>query len=191
MISVPRFTHRPRLILVMCLAFVGLGAVLTTHVLGALKAGGTNEARAEPAPSQQRAAGPAGQHQTVLIRAEVREVRKVLLQVKQIAEWNPAFLTIAGPAIARIGEPHPIRVRGGLSGQFQYDLIDPDRIESSWRVPGFRETNYWTLQAADGHNTMVTHGFTQSGSLAKLLRGATRGVAELRVARLKTRVEAP
>lgn len=127
---------------------------------------------------------------TVLIHGDVREVREVLLQVSDIAEWNPAFLSIAGSSTARIGEPHPIRVRGGFTGHFQYDLIDRDRIETSWQVPGLRETNYWELTATGGHSTTATHGFTQTGPVAKLLRNATREVADLRLARLKERVEA-
>jgi hypothetical protein len=129
------------------------------------------------------------QQKTARIQADVRDVREVLLEAAQVADWNPAFLSIAGSPSARVGDPHRIRVRGGLSGHFQYDLISPDRIESSWQVTGFHETNYWLLQAVD-HSTVVTHGFTQRGPLASLLRGATAGVAELRLARLKTRVEA-
>lgn len=127
---------------------------------------------------------------TVLIQSGVPQVREVLLQVAQVAEWNPAYLSIAGSPTARVGEPHPIRVRGGLSGHFQYDLIDSDRIESSWRVPGLRETNHWQLQHVGDRGTAVTHGFAQSGPLAALLRGATGEVAKLRLLRLKARVEA-
>ncbi len=129
------------------------------------------------------------QQETVLITADVREVREVLLQVAEIAEWNPAFLSIAGSSTARVGDPHRIRVRGGLSGRFQYDLISAERIDTSWRVPGLRETNHAKLQATADQATMVTHGFTQTGPLATMLRNATRGVAELRLARLKARVE--
>ena len=130
------------------------------------------------------------QQETVVINADSCEIREVLWQVQSLAHWNPAFLSITGSPTARIGEPHPIRVRGGLTGHFQYDLIDLDRTEMSWQVPGLRETNHWQLQAADKHSTLVTHGFTQTGPLGTLLRGATRGVATLRLERLKTRVEA-
>jgi hypothetical protein len=126
----------------------------------------------------------------VLINADACEIREVLWEVQSLAEWNPAFLSITGSSTARIGEPHQIRVRGGLSGHLQYDLINLDRTEMSLRVPGLRETNHWQLQATHGHGTLVTHGFTQTGPLAKLLRGVNQGVAELRLARLKTRVEA-
>jgi hypothetical protein len=126
----------------------------------------------------------------VLIETNAREVSEVLLQVAQLAQWNPAFVSIAGSRTARVGEPHPIRVRGGLSGHFQYDVIHPDRIESSWGVPGFRETNRWQLHPAAGQSTVVTHGFAQSGLLAALPRRSTGRVAELRLARLKARVEA-
>jgi Polyketide cyclase / dehydrase and lipid transport len=130
------------------------------------------------------------QQGNVLIQTNARHVSDVLLQVTQLARWNPAFLSITGSPTAAVGEPYPIRVRGGLSGQFQYDVIDPDRIESSWRVPGFRETNHWRLHPAADQMTVVTHGFAQSGPLAALLPRAGDRVAELRLARLKEHVEA-
>jgi hypothetical protein len=130
------------------------------------------------------------QQEHVLIQTNARDVSEVLLQVEQLAQWNSAFLSIAGSPTACIGEPHPIRVRGGLSGHFQYDVINPDRIESSWQVPGFRETNHWQLHLAADQSTLVTHGFAQSGPFAALAGRATGRVAELRLARLKARVEA-
>ena len=108
------------------------------------------------------------QQATVLINAHACEIREVLWQVQSLADWNPAFLSITGSPTARIGEPHPIRVRGGLTGHLQYDLINLDRTEMSWQVPGLHETNHWQLHAADGHGTMVTHGLTQTGPLAML-----------------------
>ena len=130
------------------------------------------------------------QQENILIQTSARDVSEVLLQVEQLAEWNPAFVSITGGPNARIGEVHPIRVRGGLSGHFQYDLITPDRIESSWQVPGFRETNRWQLHLAADQSTVVTHDFARSGPLAALPRPGTGRVAQLRLARLKTRVEA-
>jgi hypothetical protein len=130
------------------------------------------------------------QQENILIRTNARDVSEVLLQVAQLDEWNPAFLSIDGSPTARLREPHPIRVRGGLSGHFQYDLINPDRIESSWRVPGFRETNCWQLHLAADQSTLVTHDLTQSGPLAALPRRATGRAAQRRLARLKVRVEA-
>jgi Polyketide cyclase / dehydrase and lipid transport len=128
--------------------------------------------------------------ENVLIQTNARDVSEVLLQVGQLAEWNPAFLSIGGDPSARTGQRHPIRVLGGLSGHFQYDLIRPDRIESSWQVPGFRETNHWQLHLAADQSTVVTHDFAQSGPLAVLPRRATGRVAERRLDRLKARVEA-
>jgi hypothetical protein len=128
------------------------------------------------------------QQENILIQTNARDVSDVLLQVAQLNQWNPAFLFITDIPTARIREPYPIRVRG-LSGHFQYDLINPDRIESSWRVPGFHETNHWQLHRAADHITVVSHGLAQSGPLAVLPRRATGRVAERRLARLKARVE--
>jgi hypothetical protein len=130
------------------------------------------------------------QQENVLIETDAREISEVLLQVAELAQWNPAFVSVAGNRTARVGEPHPIRVRGGLSGHFQYDVINPDRIESSWAVPGLRETNRWQLHPAADQSTVVTHGFTQSGPLAALPLRSTGRVAGGRLGRLKQRVEA-
>jgi Polyketide cyclase / dehydrase and lipid transport len=129
------------------------------------------------------------QQETVLIQASPRDVREVLLQVAELPEWNPAFLSINAGTTTSIGHPHPIRVRGGLTGTFQYDLMDPDRIECSWRVRGLRETNHWRLQPTE-RGTFVTHCFAQRGPLAGLFRGAHREVGQARLARLKARVQA-
>jgi hypothetical protein len=130
------------------------------------------------------------QPENILIQTNAHDVSDVLLQVAQLAQWNPAFLSITGSPNAHIGEPHPIRVLGGLPGQFQYDLINPERIESSWQVPGLRETNLWQLHVAADQSTVVTHDFAQSGPLAALARPSTGRVARRRLARLKARVEA-
>jgi hypothetical protein len=134
------------------------------------------------------------QQQSTLIQADASDIQQVLLEVDQLADWNPAFLSIDGAATASVGEQYPIRVRGGLRGHFQYDLIRPDRIESSWQVPGFLETNHWELGAdadADADDsTVVSHGLTQTGPVAALLRSVNAGVAQLRLDRLKARVEA-
>jgi hypothetical protein len=182
--------HRPRLIVAISAILLGLGAGLAAHLLGPTKADDSNEPHAVESRSQRPKPATNERQETIVIRGDVHHVRKVLLQVTQIAQWNPAFLSIAGSSTARIGDPHPIQVRGGLSGHFQYDAIDRERIESSWQVPGLRETNYWQLSATNEHSTTVTHGFTQTGQLAALLRNATRGVTELRLTRLKARVEA-
>ena len=130
------------------------------------------------------------QPENILIQTNARDVSDVLLQVAQLPQWNPAFLSITGSPTAHIGEPHPIRVRGGLPGQFQYDLINPERVESSWQVPGLRETNLWQLHLAADQSTVVTHDFAQSGPLAALPRPSTGRVARRRLVRLKARVEA-
>jgi hypothetical protein len=63
-------------------------------------------------------------------------------------------------------------------------VIEPDRIEITWQVPGFREVGTWTI-AADGQ---VTHTFEQTGPLATVLRPAYRNIATIRLARLANRI---
>jgi Polyketide cyclase / dehydrase and lipid transport len=193
MIPLVPFAHRrPRPILALWLAIIGLGAVLAVNLPGSEKAGGAAQPHAKAAPAQQSGTESAmpDEQDTIVIEASAHDVREVLLEVGQLDQWNPAFVSITGSNRARAGQPHPIQVRGGLAGEFQYDDIQRDRIESSWRVPGFRETNYWQLDPAAANSTLVTHGFVQKGPLAEALRGATEDVARQRVARLKARVEA-
>ena len=63
-------------------------------------------------------------------------------------------------------------------------MVEPDRIEITWQVPGFREVGTWTI----GPDRQVTHTFEQSGPLATVLRPAYRNVATIRLARLANRV---
>jgi len=127
---------------------------------------------------------------SALIDASPQAVRAVLLDPLTLAQWNPAFRSITGPATAVVGERYPITVLGGLAGHFRYDRIDGHRIDTAWQVPGFRETGTWVLRPYDSR-TVVTHAFTKTGALAKLLGTALRDVAGLRLERLARRVSTP
>lgn len=102
-------------------------------------------------------------------------------------EWNEAFRSIAGPAVAAVDTPYRITVRGGLSGRFTYTTIAPDRLVTEWQVPGFREVGTWRFEH-DGTQTVVVHEFTHAGPLATLLRSAYAGIAAVRLERLRERV---
>jgi hypothetical protein len=127
------------------------------------------------------------QHSTMTMTASADELRRVLLTPLELADWNPAFTAISGPATPEVGTPYKIRVRPGFDGTLMYSAITPDRIDIDWQIPGLREKGTWTLTAA-GAATMVEHGFTQSGPLSVALRNAFRGVADLRLQRLAERV---
>jgi uncharacterized protein YndB with AHSA1/START domain len=126
------------------------------------------------------------QQATRLINAPLAQIREALLDPRALPEWNPAFRTVDGPAEAATGVSYPITVRGGLSGNWQYTTIDDQRIDTTWRVPGFHETGTWRFEAR-GEGTLVTHEFRHQGPLASLLSNAYRGVAELRLDRLSQR----
>lgn len=126
------------------------------------------------------------QQATRLINAPLPQVRNVLLDPRALPAWNPAFHTVDGPAQAATGISYPITVRGGLTGTWQYTTIDEQRIDTTWRVPGFHETGTWRLEP-QGKGTLVTHEFRHQGPLARLLSNAYRGVAELRLDRLAER----
>ena len=121
---------------------------------------------------------------TDTIPAGTAAIRHVLLDALQLPEWNEAFLSIDGPAEPTVGASYALRVRPGLSGELHYTVIEPERIEIVWQVPGFREVGTWTMTA----DSQVTHAFEQTGPLATVLRPAYRNVATIRLARLANRV---
>ncbi|TDW18601.1 SRPBCC family protein [Kribbella kalugense] len=121
---------------------------------------------------------------TETIHAGPAAIRHVLLDALALPEWNEAFLDIDGPAEADLGTGYALRVRPGFAGELQYTVVEPDRIEITWQVPGFREVGTWTIAA----DSRVTHTFEQSGPLATVLRPAYRNIATIRLARLANRV---
>jgi hypothetical protein len=121
---------------------------------------------------------------TEIIHAGPAAIRHVLLDALALPEWNEAFLAIDGPADADLGTGYALRVRPGFAGELQYTVVEPDRIEITWQVPGFREVGTWTIAA----DSRVTHTFEQSGPLATVLRPAYRNIATIRLARLANRV---
>jgi hypothetical protein len=124
----------------------------------------------------------------LFVDATLPQVRAVLLDVLALPDWNPAFTNIEGPQTATVEAHYRLKVRPGLRGCFTYDAIEPTRIGMSWHVPGFSETGSWHL-LGHGTRTLVRHDFRHAGPLAAALRGAYRGVGELRLQRLATRLE--
>ncbi|MCM0674848.1 SRPBCC family protein [Micromonospora phytophila] len=120
---------------------------------------------------------------TRLVDVPPSQVRLLLLNAQALPDWNPAIRFIDGPAEASTGVRYAIKVRGGLSGTWEYIRIYEQHIDMTWRVPGFLETGTWLLRP-DGGGTMVTHEFQHQGPLAHVLSNAFRGVAELRLDRL-------
>lgn len=121
---------------------------------------------------------------TDTIPAHPIAIRHVLLDALALPEWNEAFLAIDGPVDADRGSRYALRVRPGFAGELQYTVVEPDRIEITWQVPGFREVGTWTITP----DSQVTHTFEQSGPLATVLRPAYRNIATIRLARLANRV---
>jgi hypothetical protein len=108
---------------------------------------------------------------------------EVLLNPLGLPAWNEAFLSIDGPAVPAVGVRYSLRVRPGLTGWLEYTAITPQRLEITWQVPGFHEHGTWQLE-----NGLVTHSFTHTGPLAAVLRPAYRGIAAVRLERLRDRV---
>lgn len=123
----------------------------------------------------------------IRLDAPIEVVRAVLLDPLALPEWNEAFRSVAGPAVASVDTPYRISVRGGISGRFTYRTIAPDRLVTEWQVPGFHEVGTWRFER-DGEQTVVGHEFTHAGPLAALLRSAYAGIAAVRLERLRERV---
>lgn len=121
---------------------------------------------------------------TIFVDASADVVRRILLTPLDLPRWNPAFLSIDGPAQPRVGEAYRITVRPGLPGTFCYDGISPERLDARWRVLGSEEHGSWLLTPL-GRGVQVRHEFTHRGLLASLMRRAFAAVAEHRVQRLK------
>lgn len=126
------------------------------------------------------------QRATRLLRAPLTRIRHALLDPRALPEWNPALRSLRGPSHAVTGTSYPITVKGGLSGTWEYTRIDDRDIDMTWRVPGFLESGTWQLDR-HGDGTIVTHEFRHEGPLARVLREAYRGAAELRLDRLSQR----
>ncbi|TCO19270.1 polyketide cyclase/dehydrase/lipid transport protein [Kribbella steppae] len=121
---------------------------------------------------------------TLTIPAAADTVRAVLLDPLALPLWNEAFLAIDGPRVPAAGQAYVLRARPGMNGSLEYTAIEPDRVEMSWRVPGFHEVGSWTI-ATTGD---VTHAFEHTGPLAAVLRRSYRGIAAVRLDRLANRV---
>lgn len=124
---------------------------------------------------------------TRTVRADAADVRDVLSRPLEVPDWNPAFTSISGPAVAVEHHPYELVARG-LRGSFRYTAILEHRVDMEWEVPGLHETGTWLLEPVPG-GTQVVHEFEQEGPLAFALRRAMRGVATLRLARLADVVE--
>lgn len=121
-----------------------------------------------------------------LFAASPHQVRAVLLDPLALPEWNPAFSTVSGPREADTRHEYRITARG-LPGSLAYEAIEPRTIRMAWQVTGFVEVGTWTMTTT-GAGTSVHHKFVHSGPLARFLRRAYRGVADLRLDRLADRL---
>jgi hypothetical protein len=108
----------------------------------------------------------------------------VLLDARALPSWNEAFLSIDGPETPVVGQRYHLRVRPGFTGWLEYTAISPSRIDITWQVPGFHEQGVWLINDA-----MVTHSFEHTGPLAAVLRPAYRGIAAVRLERLKQQAQ--
>lgn len=132
---------------------------------------------------------------TAVIQASTGEISAILLDATAMADWNPALLSVGGPAgPAEVGRRYPVELRGGFHGHMVYRAVEAGRIDIDYRFPLLGlEQGTWRLDIRSGDNgepaTRVVHTFTHPGLVGRLTAGIFRGVAELRVARLAGRAE--
>ncbi|WP_200207716.1 SRPBCC family protein [Micromonospora coerulea] len=130
------------------------------------------------------------QQATRIIDETSARVREILLDAARLPDWNSAFLSIEDPGGTAADREFAIVVRPGLRGTWRYTVIEDERIDTAWKVPGFAETGTWQLRPHSTGRTLVTHGFEHRGPLARVLANAYRGVAEVRLDRLAQRAAA-
>lgn len=125
---------------------------------------------------------------TTWVDASRSEVRGVLLRPLDLPRWNPAFVSISGPAQAEVGPKWRITVRPAFPGSFGYERIEEDVLVAGWRALATSETGTWELSDVRG-GVQVRHTFTHRGLLARPLTRAFGPVAQYRVDRLKAVAE--
>lgn len=126
---------------------------------------------------------------TRALRARRETIHAILINVAELAEWNPAIYSIDTRHYrAKLGLPYPAATRLPGHAALTYTLIEPSRI--GWRLesPGATEDGLWELsQMGDG--TRVTHTMNHSGAVFAMLRHAMTPVPNYRLDRLQDRAE--
>ncbi len=125
---------------------------------------------------------------SALIPASIDEILGTLLDATRLPEWNPAFVSVRGPATAERGSVYELRAIKALRGEFRYSHVSRNRVETRWDVPGLAEVASWDLGDSDGSRTLVTHAVSRTGPLGALLAGTLESLPKLRLDRLTARV---
>lgn len=123
------------------------------------------------------------------IDADPGAVASIILNIAQLAEWNPALLsTGTEDAVARLDHPYPVATRIPARATLTYVQANSERIVWRLDVAGSVETGEWNFES-DGKGTRVTHTMTHSGALFAVMQRAMASVPSLRLGRLKQRAE--
>lgn len=123
------------------------------------------------------------------IPARAERIRGILLDPAAMPDWNPALLALTGGGPAVVGHRYPIVLRGGFHGRMVYRSITDSRVDIDFDLGVGRENGWWELtDQPEAGITVVRHAFVHPGLAGRIMAGAFRGVAELRVGRLDDRI---
>jgi len=112
-----------------------------------------------------------------------------LLAATRLPEWNPAFVNVAGPAVATVAAEYELETIRGLRGSLAYTRIDAEQITMTWRVPLLSETGTWLIEEHGPARTQVTHTVERHGPLAAAISHTLATLPRLRLDRLAVRTE--
>lgn len=134
------------------------------------------------------------------IAASTERVASIILNIAELAEWNPALLrTETDDTVAAVGKPYAVATKIPGRATLTYERADADLIVWRLAVAGGIERGEWALERAGGlersdwgpqrasQSTSVTHTMHQSGPVFALLRNAMTEVPVWRLDRLAAR----
>lgn len=102
---------------------------------------------------------------TTTLKHDPYIIRQVLLNIDNLAAWNPAFSHVE-PA-----EPdgtHPITIHNLLKGKLTHAQPTPNVVRFQIKIPGLTEESTFTL-SPNTHGTKVTHTINQRGFLTTII----------------------
>lgn len=125
-----------------------------------------------------------------ILDAPLAVVRSILLDPAGFPTWNPSFLQVEYPGLAKVGQRGAVWTAFGLHGYLTYSFIAETTVMFRWAVPRLEENDTWALADAGDGRTEVRHWMTRRGELADFTRPSVRSLPAWRLDRLERRLAA-